>query len=34
LDGKNLMTLSCLYGISELLQMPMDDIVCGDRDLF
>ena len=31
LDGQSLPTLDNLYGLSELLQVPMDMLVVGDR---
>lgn len=34
LDGTSLPSLDNLYAISELLQIPMDLIVCGNRKLF
>ena len=31
LDGRSLPTLDNLYGLSELLQVPMDMLIVGDR---
>ena len=31
LDGINVPTVDNLYALSELFQMPMDEIVCGNR---
>lgn len=31
LDGVNLPTIDNLYALSELFQLPMDEIVCGNR---
>ena len=33
LDGKSLPTLDNLYALSSLLQMPLDELVIGDRQL-
>lgn len=31
LDGQSMPTVDNLYALSELFQMPMDEIVCGNR---
>ena len=31
LDGHSMPTIDNLYALSELFQMPMDEIVCGNR---
>jgi transcriptional regulator with XRE-family HTH domain len=31
LDGTNMPTIDNLYALSELFQLPMDEIVCGNR---
>ena len=31
LDGSNMPTIDNLYALSELFQLPMDEIVCGNR---
>lgn len=33
LDGHSMPTVDNLYALSELFQMPMDEIVCGNRAL-
>ena len=32
LNGNSLPTIDNLYALSELFQMPIDDLVCGNRD--
>lgn len=32
LDGINMPTIDNLYALSELLQVPIDEIVCGNRE--
>lgn len=34
LDGINMPTIDNLYALSELLQVPIDRIVCGNRETF
>lgn len=31
LDGRSLPSLDNLYALSQMFQMPMDDIICGNR---
>ena len=31
IDGNNMPTIDNLYALSELLQVPIDEIVCGNR---
>ena len=33
LDGSSMPTIDNLYALSELLQVPIDDMLCGNREL-
>ena len=33
LDGSSMPTVDNLYALSELLQVPIDDMLCGNREL-